>query len=239
MLAIIENKWDTKCIKILPAQQKVLWKRSSLLRKAFITKKFTQCKTSRIIKIEVFEIPNNKNIGKLFSKYELVFLHQANSSFDPSKILMLQFPTPRASLPASPSLLNITLANCNPFSTQSSPCSSLVFVFCPTPFDHTPPQVLDIYTYHNTLWVKHATHQKAESLRAASLSKLDNKVNKYLIENTLNSLQHGRCSFIFTTLLVHTTTHTISTKSPFLFFSLFSTPYSTITCSQNYSYNPH
>ena len=29
-------------------------------------KKFTQCKTSHTLKIDVFEIPDNKNIGKLF-----------------------------------------------------------------------------------------------------------------------------------------------------------------------------
>ena len=52
-----------KYIQILPAQQKVQWK---ILGKVFITKKFTQCKTSCTLKIDVFEIPDNKNIGKLF-----------------------------------------------------------------------------------------------------------------------------------------------------------------------------
>ena len=53
-----------------------------------------------------------------------------------------------------------------------------------------PPQILDIpdhmanlanqiyYTDHNTLCVKQAIHEKIESLRAASLSKLVNTVNK-------------------------------------------------------------
>ena len=56
------------------------------------------------------------------------------------------------------------------------------------PFDHKPPQVLDIkakpikfiiklYTGSNTFLVKHATHQKFEFLRAISLSKLDYMVN--------------------------------------------------------------
>ena len=49
--------------------------------------------------MDVFEIPGNKNIAKLFSKYKLLFLNQANSCSDPSQILMLQFPTPGASLP--------------------------------------------------------------------------------------------------------------------------------------------
>ena len=30
--------------------------------------------------------------------------------------------------------------------------------------------LLITYTYHNTLWVKHSTHQKVKSLRAASMS---------------------------------------------------------------------
>ena len=82
-----------------------------MLEKVFITYKFTQCKTSRTLKIDVFKIPDNKNIGKLFSKYELLFLNQANSSSDPSQILILQFPIPRASIPPSPCLSNFTLAN--------------------------------------------------------------------------------------------------------------------------------
>ena len=32
-------------------------------------------------------------------------------------------------------------------------------------------------------------------------------------------LQNGRYSFIFTTLLVHITSTTVSTKNPFLYFS--------------------
>ena len=55
----------------------------------------------------------------------------------------------------------------------------------------------------------------------------------------LNSLQYNRCSFIFTTLLVHTTTPAISAKIPFLYFSHFSPPSSTLICSQNHFYNPH
>ena len=52
-------------------KQKVLRK---ILEKVYITKKFTQCKISRTLKPDVFEISDNKNIGKLFSKYELFFL---------------------------------------------------------------------------------------------------------------------------------------------------------------------
>ena len=44
------------------------------------------------------------------------------------------------------------------------------------------------------------------------------------IQSMLNSLQNGKCSFIFTTLLVHTTNATISIKKLFLYFSQFSPP---------------
>ena len=37
--------------------------------------------------------------------------------------------------------------------------------------------IIKLYTGYNTFWVKHATHQKVESLRATSNSKLDNMVN--------------------------------------------------------------
>ena len=34
--------------------------------------------------------------------------------------------------------------------------------------------IIKLYTDDNNLWLKHTTHQKAEPLRAASFSKLDN-----------------------------------------------------------------
>ena len=55
----------------------------------------SSCKKSRALKIDVFKISDNKGIGKLFSKYELLFLDQANSSSDPSQVLILQFSIPR------------------------------------------------------------------------------------------------------------------------------------------------
>ena len=39
--------------------------------------------------MDVFEIQDNKNIEKPFSKYKLLPLDQANSSSDPSQILIL------------------------------------------------------------------------------------------------------------------------------------------------------
>ena len=136
MLSIVENEEDKNIFKYYLPQQKVLRK---ILEKVFITKKFTQCKTSRTLKMDVFQIPYNKNIGKLLSKYELLLLDQADSSSDPSQILMLWFPIPTASLPPSPSLSCFTRANWNPSLTQYSSCSSSVSLFCPTPFNHTPP----------------------------------------------------------------------------------------------------
>ena len=45
-----------------------------ILEKVFITNKFTQCKTSHTLKMDVFQIPYNKNIGELLSKYELLLI---------------------------------------------------------------------------------------------------------------------------------------------------------------------
>ena len=169
-----------------------------MLEKIFITKNFSQFKTSHTSKIDVFRTTDNKNIGNMFSKYELFLLDQAYSSSDLSQILILRFPIFRASLPPSPSLPN----------------------FQPTeaPLHHNPPHVLrqipyfvlpyltthhdkywlyqtmrqakqikfmiKLYTDDNNLWIKHVTHQKAEPLRAASLSKLESKVNNHSIFNT-------------------------------------------------------
>ena len=91
-----------------------------LLEKVFITKKCTQCKTSHTSEIVVFELPDNKNIRKFFSKYKLLFLGQSDSRSDPSQILILQYPIPGAFLSPSPSLWSYTLVNWNPSSTQSS-----------------------------------------------------------------------------------------------------------------------
>ena len=136
MSSIVENEEDKNIFKYYLPQQKVLRK---ILEKVFITNKFTQCETSRTLKMDVFQIPYNKNIGKLLSKYDLLLLDQTNSSSDPSQILILWFPIPTAFLPSSPSLSCFTRANWNPSLIQYSSCSSSVSLFCPTPFNHTPP----------------------------------------------------------------------------------------------------
>ena len=55
-----------------------------------------------------------------------------------------------------------------------------------------------LYTDHNILWVKHATNQKAESIRIVSFSKLDKRSTAAVssIQSMLNSLKNDRCSFI-------------------------------------------
>ena len=60
------------------------------------------------------------------------------------------------------------------------------------------------YTDYNTLWVKYAAHQKAESLRAALFQSQTTRLTTTLssIQSTLNSLQNGSCSFIFRALFV-------------------------------------
>ena len=61
--------------------------------------------------LKKIELPDNKDIGKLFSKHYLFFLDQANFRSALSQTLILQYPIPRASLSFSPSLSNFTLAN--------------------------------------------------------------------------------------------------------------------------------
>ena len=167
-----------------------------ILEKVFINKIFNQWKTSSTIKIDVYEIPDNKNIVKLFSKYEPLFFNHSIS--DPSQILTLQFPTPGASLPVSPSMSNFILANLSPSSTQYLSCSSSVSLFFLTSFDQTPPQVLDIPKHvpnqsnvlssYVQIIISYESNmlpiKKPESLRTTSLSKLDNTVNKNSLFNT-------------------------------------------------------
>ena len=79
MFPIIINKWDIKYIEVLPGAIG-----EGLHHNVLITMKFTHYKTSRTFKLYVFKIPDNKNIEKSFSKYELFFLDPANSSSNPS-----------------------------------------------------------------------------------------------------------------------------------------------------------
>ena len=68
---------------------KKYWRRPSLLRNVLNVKRRTPEKG-----IDICELPDDKNLKKIFSKYELPFLDQANSSSDLSQILTLQHSTP-------------------------------------------------------------------------------------------------------------------------------------------------
>ena len=85
MLAIKENKWHIKHVQIFEGA-------TENIGEGLITNKFTQCKASCTLKIDVFKIPDNKNIGKLFSKYELLFLDQTNSISDQYKSIDTTIP---------------------------------------------------------------------------------------------------------------------------------------------------
>ena len=81
------------------------------------------------------------------------------------------------------------LSQLKPSPSQNSSCFSLVSIFFPTQFNPKywiyqiickakPIEfAIKLHTDHDTLWVKHATHQKAESLRTASPSNLDKMVS--------------------------------------------------------------
>ena len=64
-LKFVSNKWYINYIQRLLAkiQKKVLQKK---LQKVFISRKCIQRKTLHILKTDIFEIAENKNIGELF-----------------------------------------------------------------------------------------------------------------------------------------------------------------------------
>ena len=53
--------------------------------------------------------------------------------------------------------------------------------------------IIKLYTDHNILWVTQTTHDKAESLRSFSLSKLGNTVNNNSIFNTKSARFSAKC----------------------------------------------
>ena len=125
----------------------------------------------------------------MFSKCKLLFSDQANPS---SAILQLPI---TFSFSAS---LTISVQF---YSSQLNPLFKTILIiffigFLIFPYPIWPHATTSIgYTkpyakpsqlnqYHNTLWAKYAAHQKVESLRAASISKVDNTVNNSSIFNT-------------------------------------------------------
>ena len=170
-----------------------------ILEKVFNSKKFTNCKTSLTLTIDVSEIPDNKNIGKLFPNYELLFVDQTNSSSDPSQILTQQF----SSSSCIPHHLCQILLKPTETPLQHNPHYVLrrfpYFVVLHLTTRHhkywiyqticeakSIKFVIKLFTDHNTLLVKQAIHQKTESeyFRAASLSNLDKTVSNSSIFNT-------------------------------------------------------
>ena len=143
-----------------------------ILEKVFITKKYTQRKTSNTLKTDKFELPDNTKIGKLFSNYELFSLDQANFSSDTSQILILEYPIPRASLPPSSSL------SISPWPTKTPLQRNPQCVLHRFPYFFLPHSttrnnywiyqticqakpikfIIKLYTNHNTLLIKHATY---------------------------------------------------------------------------------
>ena len=113
--------------------------------------------------------------------------------------MILQQPIRRTSLHLSPSQSNFTLANWNPL--QHKPhhvlhrfqyfvqlyltTSHHKYWIYPIIYKAKPIRVvIKLNTDHDTLWFKHATHQKAESLSTTSHSSLDNMVNNSSNFNT-------------------------------------------------------
>ena len=107
-------------------------------------------------------------------------------------------------------------------SSQSSLISSYIKIVTPNGSNTLPIKKLSLYE---------PLHFQFKITRSTAIPSS--------IQSMLNSLQNSRCSFIFTTLLVHTTTPAIFAKNPFRYFSQISPLYPTLTCSQNHPYNPH
>ena len=119
--------------------------------KTLNNKKCTQFKISHTLKTDVFQLLDNKNVRKLFPNYETFFLDQAIiKMLENCFLIMKRFSWIKLIQVLihlkywyynSPSQDLLCLLH-HLFNTISS-CSSLVFPFCPTQFDHTP-QVLDM-----------------------------------------------------------------------------------------------
>ena len=183
MLAKIENKWD---IKYYLPQQKVLRK---ILEKVFIAKKFTQCKTSRsryqISPNIRFEIPDNKDFRNCvqnmncFSWIKLipVLIHLIYWYYDSPFLELVSLPIsvkfyPRQFQPLFNTILIMFFTGFPILSYPHSTTHHHNYRICQTIWQAKLIKfIIKLYSDNNTLWVKHATQLKAESLRIASLSR--------------------------------------------------------------------
>ena len=96
MLAVIENKWNIKYTQILPAPAE-----------------------DATENVKHHAVPDKLKIIKNCSQNMNCLIQQANSSYDPSKILILQFPMPTDFLLPLPSLSNFNPSQLKPLLTQS------------------------------------------------------------------------------------------------------------------------
>ena len=76
--------------------------------KGLTTNKCTQCKIPQTLKADLCELPYNKNIKKLFLKYELFYSVKASSSSDTFQILIQQQPI-SVSSPPPPTYFCLTI----------------------------------------------------------------------------------------------------------------------------------
>ena len=195
-----------------------------MLEKVFINKKFTQYKTSPTLQNNVFVITKNKNFGKLFSKYELLFFDQAHCSSDPCLISILQFST----LQSFPASLTIPVMFCP--SQLKSRFNTIVIKFSigfPILLYPIRPHVITVIGSTKP-YAKPCQSFFLSSYIQVYPSKSGSFKNHFSFKVRLNGKQQSvsntnyaevyikqQCSFIFTTLIMHTTTSTSSTKVPF------------------------
>ena len=113
-----------------------------ILEKVLITKKFTQCKESRTLKIDAFEIPDKmkmlKNCFQNMNCFSWIKLIPALMH-----LKYWYYSSPYLEL-SSPFLSNLTLVNWNPSLTKSSSRSPSLSLLCTTLLDHMSPQILDM-----------------------------------------------------------------------------------------------
>ena len=187
----------------------------------------------------------------MFSKHYLFCLDQGNFRSPLSKILILQYPTPRFSLLDSRFQLpyhSRPLCKISPWPTeislQHNPLHVLHrFSYFVLPYTTTwnikwinqtkfQSNLLLKYIQINTLTVKQATCQKSEPLRAASLSKLDNTMNSNSSFNTKFAEFSTKCQVLFhfhnTTCACNQPCNLDQKSVPLL--HLFLPPYSVHTC---------
>ena len=163
------------------------WK---ILEQVIITKKCPQRKTLHILKTDVLELSDTKNIGKVLIKLISFFNYIKYWYYNTSSLQLYCLPrqlnqislwkigtlfqrNPHPVLHQFPCFLLPHSTTCHNYWKYQTICQAKPIKF-----------MIKLSTDHNTFLVKHATYQKVESLRATSLSKLENMVNSNSIFNT-------------------------------------------------------